>query len=141
MSLAEFAPNDRLRWARNLKGWSQAELAEQVGTSFEMVSRWERGVTVPSPYYRSAYVPSWVRPLKNSGWFVIAERVHSALLSFCLACLLTCGCGESNRLPSQDHPPGTWDLRFGAAVSSADRELGSHEPFSMKSFELPRLSW
>ena len=48
----EFVPNERLRRARSLKGWSQAELAEQVGTSFEMVSRWERGVTVPSHYYR-----------------------------------------------------------------------------------------
>jgi len=48
----EVVPNERLRRARLLKGWSQAELAEQVGTSFEMVSRWERGVTVPSPHYR-----------------------------------------------------------------------------------------
>src|SRR5215470_5766301 len=52
MSSEEFIPNERLRRVRSLKGWSQAELAEQVGTSFEMVSRWERGVTVPSPYYR-----------------------------------------------------------------------------------------
>jgi len=51
-SAEEFVPNERLRQARSLKGWSQAELAEQVGTSFEIVSRWERGVTVPSPYYR-----------------------------------------------------------------------------------------
>src|SRR6266536_3107347 len=48
----EFVPNEHLRRARSLRGWSQAELAEQVGTSFEMVSRWERGVTVPSTYYR-----------------------------------------------------------------------------------------
>jgi transcriptional regulator with XRE-family HTH domain len=51
-SSEEFVPNERLQRARSLKGWSQAELAEQVGTSFEIVSRWERGVTVPSPYYR-----------------------------------------------------------------------------------------
>jgi peptide/nickel transport system substrate-binding protein len=51
-SSEEFVPNERLRRARSLKGWSQADLAEQVGTSFEIVSRWERGVTVPSPYYR-----------------------------------------------------------------------------------------
>ena len=44
--------NESLRRARALKGWSQAELAEQVGTSFEMVSRWERGITIPSPRYR-----------------------------------------------------------------------------------------
>src|SRR5258708_2499773 len=48
----ESVPDERLRRARSLKGWSQAELAEQVGTSYEMVSRWERGITVPSPYYR-----------------------------------------------------------------------------------------
>jgi peptide/nickel transport system substrate-binding protein len=52
MNPEELVPNERLRRARLLKGWSQAELAEQVGTSFEMVSRWERGVTVPSPHYR-----------------------------------------------------------------------------------------
>src|SRR5215470_16729523 len=52
MNPEELVPNERLRHARDLKGWSQAELAEQVGTSFEMVSRWERGITVPGPYYR-----------------------------------------------------------------------------------------
>src|SRR5215467_5612367 len=48
----EAVPNERLRRARSLKGWSQADLAAKIGTSFEMVSRWERGITVPSPYYR-----------------------------------------------------------------------------------------
>src|SRR5437588_456979 len=52
MNPKEVVPNERLRRVRMLKGWSQAELAEQVGTSFEMVSRWERGVTVPSPRYQ-----------------------------------------------------------------------------------------
>src|SRR5438552_14848915 len=51
-SSEEFVHNERLRRARSLKGWSQADLAEQVGTSFEIVSRWERGVTATSPYYR-----------------------------------------------------------------------------------------
>jgi transcriptional regulator with XRE-family HTH domain len=52
MSQEKFVPNERLWHARTHKGWSQARLAEEVGTSFEMVSRWERGTTVPSPYYR-----------------------------------------------------------------------------------------
>ena len=52
MSQGKFVPNERLWQARTRKGWSQARLAEEVGTSFEMVSRWERGTTVPSPYYR-----------------------------------------------------------------------------------------
>jgi peptide/nickel transport system substrate-binding protein len=52
MNPEEVVPNDYLRRARSLKGWSQAELAEQIGTSFEMVSRWERGISFPGPYYR-----------------------------------------------------------------------------------------
>ncbi len=53
MTVEERVPNERLRHARSLKGWSQAKLAEEVGTSFEMVSRWERGVTVPTLYFRA----------------------------------------------------------------------------------------
>src|SRR5436309_5606917 len=53
MSVEERVPNERLRRARSLKGWSQAKLAEEVGSSFEMVSRWERGVTVPTLYFRT----------------------------------------------------------------------------------------
>jgi transcriptional regulator with XRE-family HTH domain len=53
MSVEERVPNERLRHARSLKGWSQAKLAEEVGTSFEMVSRWERGVTIPTLYFRA----------------------------------------------------------------------------------------
>src|SRR5256886_16285539 len=53
MTVEERVPNERLRHARSLKGWSQAKLAEEVGTSFEMVSRWERGVTMPTLYFRA----------------------------------------------------------------------------------------
>jgi transcriptional regulator with XRE-family HTH domain len=44
--------NDQLRRARSLKGWSQERLAEEVGTVATVVSRWERGVNVPNPYFR-----------------------------------------------------------------------------------------
>src|SRR5437773_10823009 len=53
MTVEERVPNERLRHARSLRGWSQAKLAEEVGTSFEMVSRWERGVTIPTLYFRT----------------------------------------------------------------------------------------
>jgi transcriptional regulator with XRE-family HTH domain len=53
MSVEERVPNERLKHARSLRGWSQAKLAEEVGTSFEMVSRWERGVTIPTLYFRA----------------------------------------------------------------------------------------
>src|SRR5713226_2901758 len=46
-------PNERLRQTRLLKGWTQSQLAEAVGTNNETVSRWERGITLPSLYYRA----------------------------------------------------------------------------------------
>ncbi len=45
-------PNHRLKEARVQHGWSQARVAEQIGTDAGNVSRWERGYSSPSPYYR-----------------------------------------------------------------------------------------
>jgi tetratricopeptide (TPR) repeat protein/transcriptional regulator with XRE-family HTH domain len=41
-----------LRAERELRGWSQAKLAEAVGSTPRNVSRWEKGQTLPHPYYR-----------------------------------------------------------------------------------------
>lgn len=37
----------RIRKARRDKGWEQADLAERVGVSRQLVSKWERDVSVP----------------------------------------------------------------------------------------------
>src|SRR5579885_2817208 len=50
---AQAVPNQRLRAARELRGWSQKYVAEQIGADHYYLSRWERGTAVPSPYYRS----------------------------------------------------------------------------------------
>ncbi len=52
MNFEETIPNERLRSARYETGWTQAELAEKVGTTFETVSRWERGIKAPSAFFR-----------------------------------------------------------------------------------------
>jgi transcriptional regulator with XRE-family HTH domain len=44
--------NRRLKQARELRGWSQAKVAEQIGTDATTVSRWERGLFSPTPYFR-----------------------------------------------------------------------------------------
>jgi transcriptional regulator with XRE-family HTH domain len=44
--------NDRLRTAREKRSWTQAQVAEKVGTTSVNVSRWENGITFPSRYYR-----------------------------------------------------------------------------------------
>jgi transcriptional regulator with XRE-family HTH domain len=52
MSFEEHIPNEQLRRARHLKGWTQSELAGALDTDFETVSRWERGTIIPSAYFR-----------------------------------------------------------------------------------------
>ena len=44
--------NETLKWEREQRGWSQARLAELIGTDAATVSRWERGYATPSPYFR-----------------------------------------------------------------------------------------
>src|SRR5215831_2915156 len=41
-----------LKVERELRGWSQAKVAEAVGTNVRTVIRWEQGQSVPYPYYR-----------------------------------------------------------------------------------------
>ncbi len=45
-------PRNRLVDARISQHWSQQEVADRIGTTHVNVSRWERGITRPSPYFR-----------------------------------------------------------------------------------------
>src|SRR5215472_3971488 len=44
--------SNRLKYERMQRGWSQARVAELIGTDAGNVSRWERGRSSPSPYFR-----------------------------------------------------------------------------------------
>src|SRR5215472_16550650 len=43
----------RLVAERLRRRWTQQEVAEQIGTTPGNVSRWERGITSPGPYFRN----------------------------------------------------------------------------------------
>src|SRR5579864_335748 len=45
-------PRIRLADARNERKLSQQQVADRIGTTHVNVSRWERGVTKPNPYFR-----------------------------------------------------------------------------------------
>lgn len=49
---ARVLPNQQLKQARVRQGWSQEYVAHEIGTDAFTVSRWERGVTQPSPHFR-----------------------------------------------------------------------------------------
>jgi len=40
---------DKIRQCRELKGWSQEQLARELGISLNTVQRWESGKNQPSP--------------------------------------------------------------------------------------------
>ena len=48
----EFTHNFLLRKERERRAWSQQDVADKVGTTPVNVSRWERGITQPGPYFR-----------------------------------------------------------------------------------------
>lgn len=45
-----------LKYERQLRGWSQADLAARIGSVPKTVSRWERGLVSPSPYFQQRLV-------------------------------------------------------------------------------------
>lgn len=45
-------PYQRLKHERERRGWSQAKVAEELGIDSTTMSRWERGISLPYPYYR-----------------------------------------------------------------------------------------
>ena len=46
---SEGKPNQLLKRERELRGWSQADVAEKIGGDPKTVGRWERGITSPGP--------------------------------------------------------------------------------------------
>ena len=46
------SPNQLLKAERELRGWSQKYVADQIGADNYYLSRWEHGTAAPSPYYR-----------------------------------------------------------------------------------------
>lgn len=45
-------PNHLLKRERELRGWSQARVAEEIGTTALNIGRWERGGSMPYPHFR-----------------------------------------------------------------------------------------
>src|SRR5690348_3339118 len=43
---------DNLKRERQLRGWSQEDVATRIGSVPKTVGRWERGLTYPSPYFQ-----------------------------------------------------------------------------------------
>jgi len=60
-------PNQRLREEREIRGWSQKYVTEQIGVDPYYLSRWERGTATPSPHYRQKLCALFGKNAKELG--------------------------------------------------------------------------
>jgi tetratricopeptide (TPR) repeat protein/transcriptional regulator with XRE-family HTH domain len=58
----------RLKREREQRGWTQSELAERIGTTQVNVSRWEKGITLPGPYYRQRLADIFAKSIEGLGF-------------------------------------------------------------------------
>jgi transcriptional regulator with XRE-family HTH domain len=71
------APNRLLRQERERRSWSQLEVADQIGTTDTNVSRWERGITVPSPYFRQKLCRLFEKNADELGLVLVRQEAGS----------------------------------------------------------------
>jgi transcriptional regulator with XRE-family HTH domain len=73
-------PNDRLRFQREKRGWSQRKLADELSTSEDTISRWERGERKPSPYYQERLCKIFERDAEELGFINTTAQLDEAPL-------------------------------------------------------------
>ena len=66
-----------LKVERELHGWSQAKVAEAVGTNVRTVIRWEQGQSVPYPYYREQLCTLFGKNARELGLLVQEDDAAS----------------------------------------------------------------
>ncbi|GHO89385.1 helix-turn-helix domain-containing protein [Dictyobacter formicarum] len=88
MSREEKQPNEKLKYQREIRGWSQKKIGMSIGTSKEMVSRWETGERAPGKFYQeklctlfqlSAIELGFLVPPKAAGGSLASQSEPSAL--------------------------------------------------------------
>src|SRR5690348_4673447 len=62
-----------LKVERELRGWSQARVAEAIGTTVRTVIRWEQGQAFPYPYYRERLCALFGKNARELGLLEDAE--------------------------------------------------------------------
>src|SRR5437867_2000608 len=103
-------PNQRLKHERQLRGWSQGRLAEQIDVPDYYISRWERGEVLPSPFYQQKLCDLFGKTAEALGFL---QPDHGTPL------------------------PETLRVQEGLPVPSADAETGPVSPSPILTDELP----
>lgn len=68
-----------LRQERELRGWSQSRAAQEIGTTPNTISAWERGLSLPSPYFREKLCMLLDKNAQELGLLPTSENIAVAV--------------------------------------------------------------
>lgn len=68
----------QLKRERTRRGWSQARLAEELGTEIKTISRWECGQVIPVAYFREKLCSTFGLSLQELGLLESLEELPAA---------------------------------------------------------------
>jgi transcriptional regulator with XRE-family HTH domain len=70
-------PNEKLKYERVVRGWSQFYVANQIDTNKDMISRWERGERTPNRYYQAKLCGLFGKTAQDLGFLDVTEVENS----------------------------------------------------------------
>src|SRR5207249_4819016 len=70
-----------LKHERQLRGWSQADVAGRIGSDPKTVGRWERGLGFPSPYFQQRLVDLFGKDAMELGFIAEQEENRGRILT------------------------------------------------------------
>jgi transcriptional regulator with XRE-family HTH domain len=100
-------PNTLLRRERQLRGWSQTYLAQQIDVPDYYISRWERGEVLPSPFYQQKLCEFFGKTAEELG--MLQEKPEQGKRSITTAPLVSSASSTSqfrSPLPARSEPTG-----------------------------------
>ncbi|GHO46131.1 helix-turn-helix domain-containing protein [Ktedonospora formicarum] len=81
MKNAKATPNHSLRRERELRGWSQCYVADQISApASSYIHRWEKGLAFPSPFYREKLCALFQKNADELGFPVTSTPRHLSLV-------------------------------------------------------------
>ncbi len=110
-------PNEALRHQRLLRGWSQGRVAQEIGTSAEVVNRWESGKKQTGPYYQEKLCALFGKNAEELGFLrPVAEDLSPGVAAQ--------QSGDTEPASKQDHEtPDDCSLRTPASLSASQLGL------------------
>lgn len=113
MTQAKSTLNQKLRYERLRRGWTQLDLADKIGTTPLNVGRWERGITSPGPYLRQKLCEVYEKSLEELGLVPGSMETEPATAIELIS---------SPVAPSSEAPAMLWHIPYGRNLLFTGRE-------------------